>query len=138
MGEFLSQFPWDWFVTITWRQDITDYGAWRRIRAWLCWLEREARNHVGAYIAVEYHRWRSGPNYLVPHAHLLVLGVAHLQRTAVWKRTYERHGRARILPYDPTKGASHYVSKYVAKEVFERGEWDIWRPEVLLAPRCHL
>ena len=138
MGEFLSRFHWDWFVTITFRDEPTDYGAWRRTYAWLRSLEKSARRHVGAYIVIEYHRWRAGRNYMVPHSHLLVTGVAGLKRTVVWKRTFDRYGRTRILPYDPQKGASYYVAKYVAKEVFERGEWDFWRPEVIQAAQIPL
>ena len=131
MGDWLSRFNWDWFVTLTFRDEPSDYGAWNRAYAWLRWLERSLRRRVGAYIVVEYHRYRAGPNYMVPHVHLLVTGVAGSQRTSVWERTFQRYGRARILPYDPKLGASYYVAKYVAKEAFSRGEWDIWRPEVV-------
>lgn len=41
----------------------------------------------------------------------------------VWRGWYSRYGRAEVERYDPSKGASHYVAKYVAKEA--ETDWDL-------------
>ena len=135
MGEFLCQYPWEWWGTITFRDEIVTYGASRRVRQFFRWLEGERGAPVGAFIAIEMHKYRGGgdPASLVPHVHFLALNVAGVERRAAWRYLWERCGRSRIEPYDPDRGASFYIAKYVGKECFERGEWDLWRPDVIQA-----
>jgi len=133
LGKYLHEYPWEWWATVTFRDDPVDYGAWRRIREFLTWLERKQGRPVGAFIALELHRYRGNgdPASLVPHFHLLVLNVAGVSRKAAWRYLYTRCGRSRIEPYNPDRGASYYISKYIGKECLGRGDWDIWRPEVI-------
>lgn len=135
MGDFLHRFPWEWWGTITFRREIVSYAASRHVRQFLMWLERQRKGPVGAFIAVEMHKYRGegDPASLVPHVHFLALNVAGMSRRAAWKYLYDHCGRSRIEPYDPDRGASHYIAKYVGKECLERGEWDFWRPEVIQA-----
>lgn len=42
---------------------------------------------------------------------------------SVWQDWFGRHGRAHIDAFDPDRGAIHYVTKYVAKEL---SDYDLW------------
>jgi len=133
MGEFLSRYAWEWWVTITFRDEATTYTAHNAAKRFLLHVERAAGRHVGAFYAIERHKYRGGgdPASLTPHIHLLVTNVAGVSRRAVWRWAHERFGRTRIEPYDPDRGASYYIAKYTGKEALEKGEWELWRPEVI-------
>lgn len=140
MGEWLSGFNWAWWATVTFRSDFTLNSARRAVRNFFLMVEDAAGHPVGGFWAIERHKYRGGddPASLVPHFHALVADVAGVSRRAVWEKCHRRWGRTRIEPYDPTRGASQYVSKYCAKETFEQGEWGVWRPEVVQAAGCPL
>jgi len=133
MGDFLGQYAWEVFGTVTFaRYEPTFPAARRIILRFLRWLEEQRGDYVGAYWVLELHRWRPGSDPVAkacPHAHLLLTNVTGLDWRSVWRHVYARYGRARFERV--RGGAAHYVAKYVAKEVFERGSWDIWRPEVI-------
>lgn len=134
MGRWLSTFRWQWWCTLTFRSDFTLNSARRAARNFFLTVEDAASHPVGGFWAIERHRYRGrgDPASLVPHVHALVTNVTGVSRRAVWERCYRRWGRTRIEPYDPTKGASFYIAKYVGKEALERGEWDVWRPAVVM------
>ena len=140
MGEFLSRYAWEWWGTVTFRDEVCTYTAQRAARALLSHIERAAGRHIGAFYVLERHRYRGGddPASLTPHIHFLALNVAGVSRRAVWRWAHMRYGRTRIEPYDPHKGASYYVAKYVGKEALDRGEWELWRPETIQAAGCPL
>jgi len=117
LGEFLSEFRWDWFVTLTFEHEVKSFTAYRRCKAWLGDLERAAAFPIAWFRADEYGE-RTGRF----HLHLLIANVEHLHRLTWMKRWEQRNGYARILPFDPGLGAAFYVSKYVTKQA---GEWDI-------------
>jgi hypothetical protein len=41
----------------------------------------------------------------------------------LWHDWFERHGRAHIDRFDPKRGATHYVTKYVSKQL---ADYDLW------------
>lgn len=82
------------------------------IMDFLCDLQEAAGNPIKAMVAEEFGR--IGGRY---HCHLLVGGVAHLRRDEWRKRAFEQFGRTLINPFDPTRGAAFYASKYAAKQV---------------------
>ena len=49
------------------------------------------------------------------HLHALVSNVGHLRRLTWMDRWDARNGYARILKFDPEKGAAYYCAKYVTK-----------------------
>jgi hypothetical protein len=52
------------------------------------------------------------------HFHALIGGLPEdVRRTDAWRWWFERHGMARIEPYNPAWGAGRYLSKYVVKEL---------------------
>lgn len=50
------------------------------------------------------------------------------QNYNVWKTCFDQCGRSKVEKFEPSKGAAHYISKYVAKglndfDLFVRPEW---------------
>ena len=134
MGDWLSAYRWEWWATVTFRADFSLPSAMRAARNFFLMVEDAAERPVGGFWAIERHKYRGGddPASLVPHIHALVTNVTGVSRKAVWEKCFKRWGRTRIEPYDPNRGASWYIAKYVGKEALERGQWGIWRPQVCL------
>ncbi|MBZ5683244.1 MAG: hypothetical protein LAO24_24405 [Acidobacteriia bacterium] len=116
-GQFLSQFPWDWFVNLTFRGEVPTFRAYRIVGRFLRDLETAAGVPVHWFRADEY-----GARFGRFHMHLLVGNVAHLRRLYWMDEWNHRAGYARILPFDDRKGAAFYVAKYITKQ---GGEWAI-------------
>lgn len=131
MGAWLGGLaPWDAFTTWTFSRPVSLDGAMYWGRHHLRWLEKAAAQPIYAFLAAE----RGDKGGLI-HLHGLVGNVGHLQSycgvrrpAGAWgKKCCMLHawpaGYARVLPYDPGKGAAHYVSKYVSKGL---AEWELW------------
>ncbi len=116
-GDFLGQYHWDWFVTLTFAGDVKTFTAHNRCNAWLRSLEKAAGHPIAWFRGDEY-----GNKFGKFHMHLLIDGVAHLHRFTWMNRWEVRNGWARILEFDSSQGASYYVGKYVTKQF---GEWDL-------------
>lgn len=130
MGSWLHQLaPWDAFVTGTWSRPVSLDGVLYGIRRYLRLVERQAGVPIFAFVGVE-----RGDKGDLLHVHALVGNVAHLKtfcgkrlpadEWGVWCCLVHAWpwGYARVLPYDPGRGACHYVSKYIAKQL---AEWDL-------------
>jgi hypothetical protein len=135
MGQWLSEgWSWDWFVTLTYDLDPSrrkfvpgsathDVVGWGRSdKDWYRWLgDIVGKAAVSEGDAINGPYWFRGrepnPSNRGTHFHALVGGVANVSRRNAHALWFERHGFARIEPYDPTKGAGYYVAKYVAKEL---------------------
>jgi hypothetical protein len=116
-GDFLGQFHWDWFVTLTFEGDVKTFTARNRCNAWLRSLEKAAGQPIAWFRGDEY-----GEKFGKFHMHLLISNVAELHRFTWMARWKARNGIARIFPFDPTRGAAFYVSAYVTKQF---GEWEM-------------
>jgi len=75
-------------------------------------IEAAAGQPIGFVIGEEFGR--IGGRY---HCHALLTGVADLRRKRWWKRAFQRFGRTRIEPFDPSRAAAHYTAKYAAKQL---------------------
>jgi len=116
MGEWLSTYSWDWWCTLTFRNEYTPDAATRAFLRFASWLRHDSPG-VGYFVGHEVGRLGR------LHLHALIGGLEpHVQRTAAARRWERRHGHARIFPYDRDRGAAHYIAKYVSKEL---AEWDI-------------
>jgi len=124
--------PWEWFITITFRDPSDVSGAWTRPgwsyakRAW-----REfaafARPPIGQLSYVRCFEVQSGR--MVPHIHALV-GASNESRWAAWSDwLWTRYGMCRILPFNRNLGAQYYVTKYVSKALSDIE----WSPNLGLA-----
>lgn len=106
---------WEWFVTLTFRQD--EVGTGRANALWSKWLKqlvKETGNDVQFVRVTEYQRYRG-----IPHYHALMLNLKHVRRLKWLDRWVALAGWARVLPYEPKRGASYYLSKYVIKDTGE-------------------
>lgn len=126
-GDWLSgpDFSWQAWGTFTFRDPgYSNAAATRSWDRFTSWLRREGSPGVGFFVGHEVGaRGRL-------HLHALLGGLApQTRRSALWAWWFERYGRAQLLPYDPARGAAHYVAKYVTKDFAHydiercRGRW---------------
>jgi hypothetical protein len=116
-GEFLSRYPWDWFLTLTFREPVKSFTAQRKFDRFSRDIEEAAGLPIAWFRGDEIGSL--GGRY---HLHALMLNVAHLRRLTWMDKWNQRAGFARILPYDRERGAAFYCAKYVTKQF---GEWDL-------------
>ncbi len=116
-GGFLSRYPWDWFLTLTFREPVPSFTAHRRFQRFAHDIENAAGLPVAWFRADEY-----GPAGGRLHIHALMLNTAALSRLFWMDRWQQHNGYARIFPFDPQQGAAFYCSKYVTKT---SGDWDV-------------
>lgn len=145
IGDFLNGYPWAHYLTLTFRPPQTHKKAtdpalvangqpWGRytrritsaapvsqeyaLRQWAAFrgrLAREIRVPMFWFYGVEH-----GEKFGRLHLHAL---TGNTERLPVYvMRELWRSGWSHVKPYDPRKGASYYITKYVTKEL---AEWDI-------------
>jgi hypothetical protein len=104
-GDWLRQFPWDHFATLTFANAASLEDATRLFRRWVRHLEQRAQGSLDWFYVLE-----RGAGGLL-HIHSLTQGTGGLDAAAL------RHswpgGRSDVSRYDPAKGATHYVSKWL-------------------------
>jgi hypothetical protein len=116
----LDRWPWEWYMTLTFRGSPSlgqSFRAWGSLMAWL----RE-RSAVPNYFRGVEWQLRGAP-----HFHALMFGVDQAaRRMSVVDWWWQRHGIARVLQYDPLLAARHYVAKYLLKDAGRRGgDWTL-------------
>jgi hypothetical protein len=116
-GQLLSRFLWDWFLTLTYRDEVKSFRAHRLYQVFVREIEKAAGLPIFWFRADEI-----GPHGGRFHIHALIGNVAHLRRMFWVDRWNELAGFARILPFDARRGAAHYVAKYVVKQF---GDWQL-------------
>ena len=112
-GEHLSRFAWDWFTTLTFKRSVSaaaaDY-AWRDFCKWL----RQDCGHRCEWFRVAELQSRGAI-----HLHALMGDCANVRRLSAMDYWFTRYGIARVVPYDPARGARYYLCQYVAKDYRE-------------------
>jgi len=116
-GEFLSQFSWDWFATLTFEDQVTSFRAHRLFGIFVREIEKAAGAPITWFRADEI-----GPHGGRFHMHALIGNVSHLRRLYWMDRWKELAGYARILPFELKRGAPFYVAKYLTKQ---NGDWEM-------------
>jgi len=116
-GQFLIQFFWDWFVTLTFRDEVPSFRAHRQFEWFMRQLERAAGMPIFWFRADEIGL--RGGRF---HIHALVGNVGNLRRMTFIDLWNEKVGFARIWPFDSKRGAAYYCAKYIAKQV---NDWDL-------------
>jgi len=117
-GQFLSRFPWDWFLSLTFRDDVKSFRAHRLYGYFVRDLEKAA----GGTPIFWFRADEIGPRGGRFHMHALIGNVAHLRRMSWIDRWDRLAGYARIVPFNARKGAAYYCAKYVTKQF---GDWDL-------------
>ena len=109
-GEWLRQWKWDWWTTLTFRYPVSSRQAHRLWKRWLHALESEVHGKVHYVRGTELQKFRGD----IPHYHALIKGVKG-QTPRVWERVWHGiGGLAKIDDYDVHLGASYYLAKYYA------------------------
>lgn len=104
-ADFISQFQWDLYSTITFRQKRSDGLYWSQ-RAFSV---LEKFNATRAFVAVE-------PNYLEGiHLHILSRHIPEAHISSLWKYAFKAFGRTAIERVEDAMAVSRYCSKYVVK-----------------------
>ncbi len=121
-SDLIARYPWAWFVTLTFTDNIHPEAALKAMRVWISKLNRELygpRWHKkvpkGVYwvAAIEYQKRG------VIHLHLLMAGVKDARRLSymdTWAGMGNKNGYARIVPVLSNHAVSRYLSKYVTKD----------------------
>ena len=121
-GEFVGQWMWEWFGTLTFTEDTHQERALKLFRIWCSKLSRE----------IYGPRWHKRPPYGVIwvlsveyqksgriHLHFVMASVGDTRRLSWMDHWQELDGVAgfpRIFPVENTEAVSNYVTKYVTKE----------------------
>ncbi len=135
--------PWMWFCTLTFSQPVNPSTARYWFDKYLQKIE-DAVNSPSVDSANTFGRRKEirafrgdelSPQRGRLHIHSLIADVEGLSifcgvklpptkwgRRCCWTHAWPC-GYARILPYDPKRGASYYVSKYVANPI---GDWELY------------
>lgn len=128
-GEWLSSLDWHTFGTFTFRHGRSVRRAGELFRAF---LDGGATASHGEHFALSVACWGSEPHKSGDgHVHALLrwhpwvgLRAEAFSMSAAWRL---RFGRVELSPYDPTRGAAYYLTKYVLKDAAGSGEWDVWK-----------
>ena len=109
--DLLSGYRFTWFTTLTFRDLPKTYTAINRFNAFIRGIQRKEKVDIGYYVGMEFTKLGC------PHFHSLMGNLEGVRRDKWWKWWFTRYGAGRIEPYDPTLGASHYITKYVTKRL---------------------
>lgn len=140
MGDFLSGYPWAHWCTLTFRPPATEAGVGCEPREWGRFRKR-IRSDVDVSPQYALRQWRTFKRDTTTHANVplfwfygvefgdrfgrmhlhALLGNTERLPTTVLNQAWPA-GYSRILEYDANRGASYYITKYVAKDL---AEWDI-------------
>jgi hypothetical protein len=116
-GQFLSQFSWDWFLTLTFREPVGSFRAHRLFGYFVRDIEKAAGVPIFWFRADEI-----GTHLGRFHMHALMGNVGNLRRMTWVDRWNDLAGYARILPFRADRGAAFYCAKYIAKQ---SGDWEM-------------
>lgn len=123
LGTFLERYQWSHFHTLTFRQASGEEYARREWLYYLRQLQSSAGVPLQWFYGIEH-----GERFGRVHVHALTGNTERLPRSLLAE--HWRAGFSRILDYEPGRGASHYLAKYVTKEM---SEWDISDPRAATA-----
>ena len=118
--DLLNRYEWTWFTTLTFRDLPRSYTAINRTKRWLTAIKKTERRLLSYFMCVEWTRVQNRP-----HTHLLIGNLEGVRRDKWWSAWYTWYGRARILPYDKGLGAGYYLTKYVIKDIYRTGLFEI-------------
>jgi len=119
-GDFIARWPWEWFVTFTFTEDVHRERAFKLYLLWASKLNRDiygARwyKRGGCHWVFSFERQKSGRW----HIHALMAGVKDSRRLTwmdKWVALDRVAGWARIEPVQNQIAVSKYVTKYVSKD----------------------
>jgi len=124
-AELIEKQEWSWYVTLTFRNNVSIQWAHRRFRRW---VHRVNRRRYGArYVrrgqGVPWLRCSEKQRRGAIHFHLLVGDCPDLDLEDARRDWQHLAGQAYIEPYRPGGGAAQYLAKNFAAD--GRGEIDV-------------
>lgn len=127
--QFLGRWQWVWYVTLTFREPVSEWAADKRFRLWIKRANREAygpRWHKHGK-GIQWVRAAENQGRRVPHYHALLARVGDfrlLSLASSWKAL--GGGFERIQPVRSQRRARRYVTKVVSfgGELDLGGPWD--------------
>ena len=127
LASWLNRYHWDWFCTLSFNLPVKDtITAKRHFKRW---IDKDVQPYVAQsvryFVCVErFSHWDGC------HLHSLVsvgyedtlYGRMNYLILPFWNAWRRGHGAARIVLYEPYRGAIYYLTKYVTKDIYD---WDI-------------
>jgi hypothetical protein len=110
-GIFLSEFLWQWFGTLTLRDQVSREAAWKTCHAFLHEIQDASASPLGWFVVEGRGRFLGRL-----HFHFLLAGIPD----SIGPREYERAwfrlaGTAVIVEYDNRMGAAHYCAGHLGE-----------------------
>jgi len=125
VGEWLREFPWQLFVTLTFRITVGRECARKTYHDWIVANERLHRGPIG-WIRGEEYRWSGCGMPAVPrHFHALLCSDRHLNAQCLrdqWAVLGHFGRNIDVRAYEPDNWAAHYCVKYIGEP---GGDWDL-------------
>lgn len=117
--KLLDRYKWTYFLTLTFKDTPKSYTAINRAKHFLTYVEQTVKRKMAYYVCMEFTRAGT------PHFHLL-LGNLEGTRYSEWtKWWFTNYGYARFKVYNCKLGATHYLTKYVIKDNYGSGWYDV-------------
>jgi len=117
-AQFLNDFEWDCFGSLTFKEPQSSEGAARRFAGWVRRLEQRSRGEVHWFYVIE----ATARDF----AHIHCLARTRRPISVVDMRTaWAGDGYADIVRYDPQRGARYYLVKEAGTSRLL--DWDISR-----------
>lgn len=117
--KLLDHYRWTYFVTLTFRDLPKSYTAINRATQFLRYVDKTICEKIAYYIAMEFTMAGT------PHFHLLLGNLEGSRYSIFTEWWFSKYGYARFKVYDPKKGATHYLTKYVVKDKYQTGWYEI-------------
>ena len=109
LGDWVSEYHWDAFWTLTFRERYNEQPVIRRITKW---ADRHTLSEPGT---MSWLFFLEMSQFGEIHAHGLTRHERS-SRSQMWSRWFRDSGHARGLKYDPKLGANYYIAKYLTKQ----------------------
>lgn len=109
LGDWVNEYHWDAFWTLTFEKNYGEQTVIRRVSRW---ADKHTISEPGT-MSWLFFLEMSGFGEL--HAHGLTRHEGS-SRKLMWDRWFKNNGRARSLAYDPKLGANYYIAKYLTKK----------------------
>ena len=108
-SDFLQRYPWDFYITTTFRKPRVDGIYW----SGKLWKALEKMGASRAFIAVEPHKYEGIHLHALSRQHPWDDGV---KPGTIWKYCFKAFGRTTVDKIDGVVAVSRYCAKYVVKE----------------------
>jgi hypothetical protein len=107
-GEWLKQYSWDWFATLTFKNPLGWEDVDKRINRWIYQLKSESCSQLSYIVVADYKP-------AIPHSYVLLSGVNHL-KPSTYKQNWcysegKKDGLGEIERYNAKLGASYHMGK---------------------------